>query len=87
MMGVTRAVSRADFTPPSKWLAVLENIRISSDIAHAKLYEMDEEVGEEYFEKENLVERKFGSEKFYSVDEVEELKEKRSDINIRIPKY
>lgn len=87
MLGITRVLSRADFSLPSKWLAVFENIRISSDIAHAKLYELDEDVGEDFFEKEELVEKKFGDEKFYSVEEVEELKDNRKDIDIQLPKF
>jgi hypothetical protein len=86
MLGATRVLSRADFSIPSKWLSFFENIRISSDIAHAKLYEIDEEVGEEFFEKEELVEKKFGHEKFYSQEEVEELKENSKDIDIQLPK-
>lgn len=86
MLGVTRVLSRADFSIPSKWLAFFENIRISSDIVHAKLYEIDEEVGEEFFEKEELVEKKFGHEKFYSQEEVDELKKNRKDIDIQIPR-
>lgn len=87
MLGVTRVVSRADFAIPSKWLAVFENIRISSDIVHAKLYEIDEEVGEEFFQKEELVEKKLGNEKFYSTDEVKELKENRNNISVQIPRF
>lgn len=87
LLGVTKMVSRADFTPPSKWLAVFENIRISSDIVHAKLYEIDEEIGDEFFEKEELLEKKIGSEKFYSVEEVENLKKNRKDIDIQMPRF
>lgn len=86
MLGATRIVSRADFSPPSKWMAVFENIRISSDIAHAKLYEIDEDVGEEFFEKEDLIERKFGGEKFYSAEEFRRLKDSRKDIDIQVPR-
>lgn len=80
-------VSRAEFSPPSKWLAVFENIRISSDILNAKLCEVDEEVGDEFFEKEELIEKKMGSEKFYSTEEIEDLKEKRKNIRIQMPRF
>ena len=87
LLGVTRLISRAEFSPPSKWLAVIENIRLSSNIAHAKLYKVDEEVGEEFFKKEEIVEKKFGNEKFYSADEVEELKANRDNIRVQIPRF
>lgn len=87
MLGVTRLVSRAEFSPPSKWLAVFENIRISSDIAHAKLSTIDEEVGEEFIEKEEIVQKKLGKEKFYSQKELEELKDNSKDIDVQMPRF
>ena len=87
MMGLTRIISKADFSPPTKWLAVLENIRISSDILNAKLYEVDEDLGDEFVEKEQLLEKRLGSEKFYSQQEINDLKDKRNSIKIQMPRF
>lgn len=86
LLGVTRIVSRTDVTLPSKWLSVFENVRISSDILHTKLSTIDNEVEKEFREKEELVEKKFGKEKFYCEEELSELKDKSKEINIQIPK-
>ncbi|PSH00201.1 MAG: hypothetical protein BRC28_00710 [Nanohaloarchaea archaeon SW_4_43_9] len=87
LLGLTRVVSRADFSIPSKWLAVFENIRISSDIAHTKLSKVDKEVEKEFLEKEELMEKKLGNQKFYSQEELEDLKANKSNINIHIPSF
>lgn len=82
MLGVTRAISKADMKPPTKWLVFLDSLRVSSDILFVKLSYMDEEVGEEFTQKEEQFERKIGKKKFYSKDELEELKEKRREITV-----
>lgn len=86
-LGVTRVVSRADLSVPSKWLAVFENIRISSDMAHNKLSCFDEDVEKEFLEKEELMHKKLGKEKFYSQEELEYLKNNRKNINVHIPSF
>jgi hypothetical protein len=87
LLGVTHIVSRADYTFPSKWLAVFENIRISSDIAHTKLSTVDEEVEKQFLEKEEIMEKKLGNEKFYSQEELEYLKANKSNIKVQIPRF
>lgn len=49
---------------------------------HTKLSTLDEEVEEEFLEKEEIFEKKIGKKKFYSSDELEELKEKRKQIKV-----
>ncbi|MFQ3275385.1 MAG: hypothetical protein ACI9LV_000199 [Candidatus Nanohaloarchaea archaeon] len=87
LLGLTHIVSRADYTFPSKWLAVFENIRISSDIAHTKLSTVDEEVEKQFLEKEEIMEKKLGNEKFYSQEELEYLKANKSNIKVQIPRF
>ncbi len=82
LMGTTRAISRADFKPPTKWVSMLESVRASSDILYFKLSTMDEEVEEEFIEKEELLEKRLGKEKFYSQEELDDLKRKRNEITV-----
>ncbi len=68
--------------PPTKWVTLFDSVRASSGMVHTKLSSIDEEVGEEFIEKEEIFEKKIGKKKFYSEDEVEELKEKRNKIKV-----
>jgi hypothetical protein len=87
LLGLTHLVSRAEVSIPSKWLAVFENIRISSDMAHTKLSSVDEQVEKEFLEKEEIMEKKLGNEKFYSQEELDYLIENRNNINVQIPRF
>ena len=87
LLGATRAISRADFKPPSKWLTFFEGIKVSSDMLYVKLSNLDEDVGNEFIEKEELLEMKLGKKKFYDENEIQELKEKQNEINIQKPKF
>lgn len=87
LLGLTRIISRTEFSIPSKWLAVFENIRISSDIAHTKLSTFDQEVEKEFLEKEEIMEKKLGNEKFYSQEELDYLKDNRNNIKVHIPSF
>ncbi|MFT4892823.1 MAG: hypothetical protein ACI8Z7_000611 [Candidatus Nanohaloarchaea archaeon] len=87
LLGLTHIVSKADYTFPSKWLTVFENIRISSDIAHTKLSKVDEEVEKEFLEKEEIMEKKLGKEKFYSQEELDYLKANKGNISVQIPRF
>jgi hypothetical protein len=87
LLGATRAVARADFKPPTKWLTFFEGIQASSDMLYVKLSNLDEEVGDEFIEKEERIEMKLGRKKFYDEDEIKELKEKQDDIQVQKPKF
>lgn len=85
LLGATRAVARADFKPPTKWLTFLEGVQASSDMLYVKLSHLDEEVGNDFIEKEELLERRLGKKKFYDENEIQELKNKQDDIHIQKP--
>lgn len=87
LLGATRAISRADFKPPTKWLTFFEGIQASSDMLYVKLSDLDEDVGNEFIEKEEHLEMKLGKKKFYDENEIEELKEKQKEIDIHKPKF
>lgn len=87
LLGATRAVARADFKPPTKWLTFFEGIQASSDMLYVKLSNLDEEVGDEFIEKEERIQMKLGKKKFYDEDEIKELKEKQDDIRVQKPKF
>lgn len=82
LLGFTRALSRADVNPPTKWMAFLDSLRASSDMLHFKLSKFDDEVGEEFFEKEEMFEKRVGKQKFYSQKELDRLKNRRKEIDL-----
>lgn len=87
LLGATRAVARADFKPPTKWLTFFEGIKVSSDMLYVKLSSLDEDVGNEFIEKEELLEMRLGMKKFYDENEIKELKEKQNEISIQKPRF
>ncbi len=82
LLGTTRAVSKADFQPPTKWVSFLDSLRASSDILYFKLSVIDEDLGEEFIEKEEIIEKRLGKEKFYSTEELEDLEDRKDEIKI-----
>lgn len=81
-LGVTKMISKADYAIPSKWYTFYDSLRVSSEMAHAKLAMVDEEAQEEFLEKEEMIERRLGKKKFYSEEEINELQRKIDDIKL-----
>ena len=82
LLGVTEAVSRADYQVPSKWYSIIDSFRATSSVVHDLLSTVDEDVEKEYREKEEMLEKRLGKRKFYDEKEVEELKENFQRIEI-----
>lgn len=82
LLGVTRAFSRLDIDPPGKWLPIFDSMRASSEMVHCKLSELDTEVEKEFVEKEDMIEKRLGKEKFYSEDELDGLKNRKGEITL-----
>lgn len=75
LLAVTEAVSRADYQVPSKWHSIIDSFRSTSLVIHGALSSIDEDVEQEYREKENMIEKRLGKQKFYDEKELEQLKE------------
>lgn len=82
-LGVTKMISKADYAIPSKWYTFYDSLRVSSEMAHAKLAMVDQEVQEEFLEKEEMIERRLGRKKFYSQEEINELQKKIDQIKLK----
>lgn len=82
LLGVTRALSRADMQPPTKWVSFLDSLRASSGMLHTKISQVDEEVGQEFIEKEEIVDKRLGKKKFYDPEELKILKNNRENIKL-----
>jgi len=82
LLGVTRAVSSVEMNPPGKWVPFFDSLKASSDMAHCKISELDKEIGGEFAEKEELVEKRLGKKKFYSSEELEDVKDRKGEIRI-----
>lgn len=82
LLGATRALGKIEFSPPTKWLSVVESVRASSDILYFKLSSLDEDVEKEFVQKEEIIEKRLGKEKFYSDTELNDLKRKKGEITL-----
>lgn len=82
MLAATRAFNRADIHLPVKWYSFIDSLRVSSGVLHNKICMIDEEVEKEFREVEKKVDRRLGNEKFYSEEEIEELRNKINEIKI-----
>ncbi|MFB6292215.1 MAG: hypothetical protein ABEI58_02365 [Candidatus Nanohaloarchaea archaeon] len=49
---------------------------------HERIAFMDEEVEQEFREKEDMLERRMGKKKFYSEEEIEELQQRIQEIRL-----
>ena len=82
VLAVTKVFYRLDYKVPSKWYSFIDSLRVSSGVLHERLSFVDSEVEEEFKEKEELIEKQLGLEKYYSKDEIRELRSKSEDIKI-----
>mgnify|MGYP006928085768 CR=1 FL=1 len=82
LLGLTKAFAKADVHIPTKWLSFLDSLRASSELLHMKLSTIDEEVEDEFIWKEEMIEKRLGIERFYSAEELEDLKSNREKITI-----
>lgn len=81
-LGVTKLFSRTDPNLPVKWYSLYDSLRVSSEVVHARLAVMDEEVQQEYREREKQIERRLGRTKLYDDEEIQELQQKIDSIRI-----
>lgn len=82
VLAVTKIFYRLDYKVPSKWYSFLDSLRVSSGVLHERISFIDSEVEEEFREKEELIEKQLGLEKYYSKDDIKELRQKTDDIKI-----
>lgn len=82
VLALTRAFSRADYHVPVKWFSLIDSLQVSSGILHERISTLDPEVEERFREKERMIDRRLGKEKFYSPDEIKEVREKLEDIKV-----
>lgn len=82
VLAATRAFSRADYHLPTKWYSIIDSLQVSSGVLHERISSIDDEVEREFREKERMIDRRLGKEKFYSPDEIKEVREKIEDIKV-----
>lgn len=78
----SRVGANLDDKMPGKWCYITENMTAFSSIAHCKLSEAEEDFTCEYIEKEDILKKKLGRKKFYSEEELDELKKRRKGVQI-----
>ena len=77
---VTGVLSRLDLGVPSKWSNLVDGLTASSGLAHLKLSALDEDVLSDYLEAERRLERRLGVKSFYSEQEIEAVKERKTSM-------
>lgn len=82
VLALTRAFSRADYHIPTRWYSIIDSLQVSSGILHERISNLDEDVEKQYREKEQMIDRRLGKEKFYSPDEIKQVREKLEDIKV-----
>lgn len=82
VLALTRAFSRADYHIPVKWFSVIDSLQVSSGILHERISKLDPEVERKFREKERMIDRRLGNEKFYSPEEIKEVREKLEDVKV-----
>lgn len=82
LLAVTRAFNRLDIPLPLRWYSLIDSIQVSSGILHDRIGMIDEEVEQEFRRVEKQFDRRIGNEKFYSEDEIQELRSKINEIQI-----
>lgn len=71
-----------DLGVPLRVSYFIDALSTSSDVAHTQISLIDEEVGDEFRQKTEVLERKIGIGKLYSKEEVEELCNKRDQLKV-----
>lgn len=82
LLAATRALYRADYHLPVRYYTVIDSVRASSGILHEKISFIDQDVEEEFREKEEALDRHLGRKKFYDDSEIDTLKENHDQMNI-----
>jgi len=76
LLGVTKAVGSTQKTIPGKWHNLIDSIKVSSQTAHLKLIEVDEEAAADFYDMEEEFKRKIGRGKLYCKEDLD-LAQKR----------
>jgi len=71
LLGVTKAVASTQRSIPGKWHNLIDSIRVSSQTAHLKLIEVDEEAARDFYNMEEEFKRRIGKGKLYCDDDLE----------------
>lgn len=82
VLAATKVFYRLDYKVPTKWYSFIDSLRVSSGVLHERLSFVDTEVEEQFREKEELIEKQLGLEKYYSKDDIKELRSKSDNIKI-----
>ena len=82
VLALTRAFSRADYHIPTRWYSIIDSLQVSSGILHERISTLDEDVEKKFREKERMIDRRLGKEKFYSPNEIKQVREKLEDIKV-----
>jgi hypothetical protein len=82
-LGVTKLVAEADVAVPTTWHGFYNTVKLSSEIFHTRLSTMDRNVERDFRRIEERFGRKLGTRRLYSDEEIEELRDKIEEIEIK----
>jgi hypothetical protein len=81
LLGITKLISSTEKTIPGKWHNLIDSVKVSSQILHAQLEVLDEEVAEEYQELEEDLNRKIGKGKLYSEEDLDMARQRIDHVD------
>ncbi|MFB6241844.1 MAG: hypothetical protein ABEJ36_03520 [Candidatus Nanosalina sp.] len=82
-LAVTRAFEKIEYPVPNHWKAIFDTLSVSSSVAHEQISLLDEEVEQEFEEKEEKITRALGlGDKLYSEEELRKLEERKNEIEL-----
>ena len=82
-MGVTKAIASTERSVPGRWHELFDTIRVSSQTAHLKLIEIDEDVASEFYDMEEEFKRRIGRGQLYRKKDIEMAQERIDKINFK----
>lgn len=88
VLAVTKAfesletLERLNYHLPYRWLQLIDTLSTSSTVAYSQISLIDEDVEEEFEKRKRRIRRKLNDEKLYSEEEIEELSERREEIEL-----
>jgi hypothetical protein len=76
-LAVSRAVQRLDYPIYNHWKSFMETVKVSSDVFYAGVTFLDDDIEEEFEEKQEKVNSKLGIGKMYEKDQIDKLREEK----------
>jgi len=82
-LGLTKAVASTQRSIPGKWHNIVDSVKVSSEAAHLKLIEFDEEAAKDFYNMQEEFRRRIGKEKLYCDEDLEMARERIERVDFK----